>query len=136
MLCCVVGKQLCVCVFSLQARLSINNVRGSTVSRSVLVLVAGGAGGVGGCAATPYPATALNEVVLRFHKTKIVRIKASGDFQLTSGGWRTATTGEGGGAAAAAGVPKQAVGRRCFVVFCGCPSSLDSPSARLCQVPM
>jgi hypothetical protein len=32
-------------------------------------------------------------VVLRFHKTKIVRIRPNGDMMLTSGGWYTATTG-------------------------------------------
>lgn len=36
----------------------------------------------------------VNEVVLRFHKTKIVRIRPNGDMMLTSGGWYTATTGQ------------------------------------------
>lgn len=35
----------------------------------------------------------VNEIVLRFHKTKIVRIRPNGDMMLTSGGWYTATTG-------------------------------------------
>ena len=35
----------------------------------------------------------VDEVVLRFHKTKIVRIRPNGDMMLTSGGWPTATTG-------------------------------------------
>lgn len=39
-----------------------------------------------------YRDAGLNEVVLRFHKTKIIRIRPNGDFMLTSGGWLTATT--------------------------------------------
>jgi hypothetical protein len=38
----------------------------------------------------------VTETVLRFHKTKIVRIRPNGDFMLTSGGWHTATTGKQG----------------------------------------
>jgi hypothetical protein len=37
--------------------------------------------------------TALKEVVLRFHKTNIVRINREGKIMLQTGGWYTATTG-------------------------------------------
>jgi hypothetical protein len=39
------------------------------------------------------PTAGVSEIVLRFHKTKIVRIRSNGDFMMTSGGWHTATTG-------------------------------------------
>lgn len=40
------------------------------------------------------PPTANKEVVLRFHKTNIVRIRPNGDMMLTTGGWFTGTTGQ------------------------------------------
>jgi len=46
------------------------------------------------CACVDLCCAGLNEVVLRFHKTKIIRIRPNGDFMLTSGGWLTATTGQ------------------------------------------
>lgn len=46
------------------------------------------------CACVGLCCAGLNEVVLRFHKAKIIRIRPNGDFMLTSGGWLTATTGQ------------------------------------------